>query len=271
MKRALFVVALAFILAGFVIAISSVGEARSCCSGMNGSIWGGFEAQQGSEPNGWIGGEVYFPWIFFSNHLALEIYSDLSLYDMVDLSAIFGLRGIFPCYSLGIGAGLNLYNLENPQIYDKWYGWMSGYCPCFFSKAYFDITRDQDYGQFSAVVDLRTRPVGVATSYLYSLKPGGKYRELKGDVSLSLFYPGDVCYDNECDFDFRVYLGGRLAFFFNSANLYRADWKGVLGGLRYITLDGELHFEIQISEKSDKYVQKCFEGKLVISGSFLFE
>jgi hypothetical protein len=270
MKKTLFVAALLFILASFVVAISSVGEARGRCLGINGSVWSGFESQQGSEPSGWIGGEVYFPGILCSNNLALELHSDVNFYGVTDLSAIFGLRGIFPYCSLGTGAGFNFYDVKNPRKYDKWYGWASGYCPCFFSRIYFDITQNWNYGQFSAVIDLRTKPFGVATSYLYSLKPGGEYEELRGDISLSLCYPGNVCYESDYDFDFRVYLGGRIASFFNPVNLYRADWKSVLGGLRLITPGGNLRFEVQVAEKNDRYVQGNHEGKLVISGSCSF-
>lgn len=271
MKRVLFIAMLAFVLVGYIVAISSVGELRSCCSEIGGNIWSGFEAQQGGELNGWIGGEVYFPGIFCSENLALELHSDVNFYSAVDFSTIFGLRGIFPHWSAGTGIGFNIYDIEIPiQPYGKWYGWVSGYCPCLFSKAYFDITQNRNYGQFSVIVDLRTKPFGATASYLYSLKPGGEYEELRGDVSLSLFHPGDVCYESDYDFDFRVYLGGRIASFFNPADLYRADWKGTVGGLRLITPDGELRFEIQISKKSDRYIQGNREGKLVISGSFPF-
>jgi len=271
MKKALFVLMMLFIVVFFVVAVSSVGEADDCSPRLNGSLWSGIEAQQENKLDGWIGGEVYLPGLFSSSNLAMEARLDLNCYDTIDLNVTIGLRAIFPHFSAGTGIGTNLYDGKYCEKYNKSYNWLSIYFPHFFSRVYFDTTEKLNYGQISFVADVRTIPIGIATSYVYSLKPGGKYEELRGDTSLSLPYLCWIYSESKNGFDYRAYIGGRIASFFNPADFYRADWKGVLGGLRFITSDGELRFEIQVSEKSDQYIpQGHIEGKLIISGSFSF-
>jgi len=269
MKKVLFVVLILSFMLSFVVAISSVGEANNCLPQLNGSVWSGVEAQQGNELNGWIGGEVYFSEFFLQSKFAPEARLDLNCYDTIDLSATIGLRVIYPHYSIGIGVGTNLYNGEYDEKYDKWYNWISAYYPHFFSKVYFEITRNSNYGQFSSMVDLTTQPLGASVSYFYSLNPGGEYEELRGDLSVSLLYPYQFYDEKDNHFDFRLFVGGRIAYFFSPATLYRGDWQGCLGGLRLVVPKGDLRLEFQVANKSDQYV--CgIEGKVVISGSWSF-
>ena len=194
MNKALFVAIVLSFVFGFVFAIAPMGEATNCFPSVNGSVWSGIEIQQGNQLSGWIGGEMYFPGFFFQSDFAPETRLELNCYDTIDLNATIGLRVVFPHCSIGTGVGTNLYNGEYDEKYNKWYNWISGYYPHFFSKVYFEITRDSNYGQFSAMIDTTTQPFGLEVSYVYSLKSGGEYEELKGDVSISL-----LCFDQEKD------------------------------------------------------------------------
>ena len=247
----------------------------------HGSAWAGIEwIEEDRAEGGWIGGEVYLT--FLAGRLALEFKIEESIYSTIDRSFNFGLRGISSNFSLGTGVGFNTYDAETwfeildlwrcykyVEPYPKGYLWASAYNEFVYIKVYLEATEGMAYSKTSFLVDVRSKPLGYATSYAHNVGPGGIYEELRGDLSASLFYPCFVCWESEYDCDFRGYVGGRIYSFFNPTDLYRGDWQGWLGGLRLIAPLGEMKLETQRLYKEDTWGEG-WETKIIFSGSVKF-
>jgi len=252
---------LVIVLSGFLI--SKASNCDNCEA--HASFWTGIDYPQG----GWLGLETYLTGVFDSPNIAIEFNATRNVFDQVDQSVSMGLRGVFTRYSLGVGYGINDY----PDIllfHPKVYFWSSTYNEYLYAKAYFetDCHFPRGFLKTSASLDCRTRPIGIALSYLFNESPPGTYEEIRGDVSLFLFYPCLYCWKSSYDCDLRLYVGGR-GYRFTSPE-YKGIWRGFLGGIRLYSIFGEIRVEGQKLFKEDAYSTPSWEWRILFSDSLSF-
>ncbi|MFA6437126.1 MAG: hypothetical protein WC242_03100 [Candidatus Paceibacterota bacterium] len=254
-----------------LFAVACVGFTADGATQIGASLWSGLEVENAGNIGGYIGGQAN---VVVANHLAFDAQVEETFYSTTDLSAIFGLRGVFADWSMGVGGGFNAYDLEgnSPYCLGKADIWASTYAPGFFAKLYIDGIPRTEYGKVSIALDWRNKPVGFAGSYFFSNNPGGIYNETRGDLSASLFYPCSICIKSEYDCDFRLFAGARYANFdnLNIGNPYWSHTYGWLAGLRLIAFNITLKAELQGNYKTDPWVNNNFALKFVLNSSISF-
>jgi len=246
-------------LVGAVLAASGI---RAKAGDWAGTFWAGTEVQlDNGKVGSYVGNEGY---ICLLDKLFVDGRFNGSFYDTNYLDAALGLRAVFPRYSFGVCLGANDYDFSNPvhQCLVKFGFWGSAYGPGLFGKAYIEKTFAGDYYKISFSIDWRGKPIGFAESQIFNYGPGGMYKELRGDVSLSLFYPCSTCVNDEYDCDFRGYSGGRLASFDSST--YHGNWKGWYIGLRLIIFNVSATLELQNNFKTDAWTKDSPEWKVLM-------